>query len=223
MTTEGSRAALALDKYRKFINELDTWFRSIRVKYRARMKCGKGCTLCCLGLFDIPLPDAIRVADGYRRLPVSLRNEVAGRAAAVHAEIVREAPELETPYFLGSIPEERIDHLTDVVGNVPCPFLGADGICLIYECRPMACVLEGMPMVDVRDGLFDDWCGYNFTDGVDPALRKDLALDYYEIQETVERIAKSLVRKIPAFPGETATLFVPSVVVSYDVFWKELA
>ncbi len=35
----------------------------------------------------------------------------------------------------------------------------------IYE-RPMACRLEGVPMVDTRHGLLGDWCDLNFTGGV---------------------------------------------------------
>jgi len=35
-----------------------------------------------------------------------------------------------------------------------CPLLGSHDECLVYECRPLACRLEGAPMVDSRDGPF---------------------------------------------------------------------
>jgi Fe-S-cluster containining protein len=214
--------ASILDEYQKFLVGLDMWFRSVRVKYGDRMRCGEGCTFCCCGLFDIPLPDALRVATGFCRLPPSLKNDVAHRASIVHADLLREVPELENPFFLNSISEARIDLLTEIFSTVRCPFLNVDDVCLIYECRPSACVLEGIPMVDFRDGLFDDWCELNFTEGIDPALEEDLRLDYYEIQATIQHVTESLIERIPAFPKKEATVFIPSVVASFESFWYDL-
>jgi Fe-S-cluster containining protein len=211
-----------LDEYQKFLLGLDMWFRSVRVKYGARMRCGEGCTFCCCGLFDIPLPDALRVATGFCRLTPSLKNDVAHRASTIHADLLREVPELETPFFLNSISEARIDLLTEVFNTVRCPFLSMDNVCLIYEYRPSACVLEGIPMVDFRDGLFDDWCEFNFTEGIDPALEEDLRLDYYEIQATIQHVTESLIERIPALPKKEATVFIPSVVASFERFWYDL-
>src|SRR5213593_4789205 len=39
--------------------DLDGWFRHIRDRYAQHMKCGKGCTAWCYGLFDISLADAL--------------------------------------------------------------------------------------------------------------------------------------------------------------------
>jgi Fe-S-cluster containining protein len=211
-----------LDEYQSFIVELDTWFRSVRVKYGARMRCGEGCTFCCCGLFDIPLPDALRVATGFYRLSPSIRNDVTHQASTIHAELLREVPELEKPFYLNSISEARIDLLTDVFSTVRCPFLNVDDICLIYEYRPSACVLEGIPMVDFCDGLFDDWCEFNFTEGVDPVLEEDLRLDYYEIQATIQHVTESLIERIPALPKKEATVFIPSIVASFESFWRDL-
>lgn len=217
-----AQVASILDEYQKFLLELDMWFRSVRVKYGDRMRCGKGCTFCCCGLFNIPRPDALRVATGFYRLPPSLKNEVAYRASAIHSDLLREVPELEEPFFLNSISETRIDLLTDVFSTVRCPFLSVDNVCLIYEYRPSACVLEGIPMVDFRDGLFDDWCEFNFTEGIDPALEVDLGLDYYGIQATMQHVTESLIERIPAFPKKETTVFIPSVVSSFESFWYDL-
>jgi Fe-S-cluster containining protein len=221
MAEDGGVASI-LDEYHSFLVELDMWFRSVRVKYGARMRCGEGCTFCCCGLFDIPLPDALRVAKGFYRLSQSFKNDVAHQASTIHAALLREIPELENPYFLDSVSEARIDLLTDIFSTVRCPFLNADDICLIYEYRPSACVLEGIPMMDFHDGLFDDWCEFNFTEGIDPALEEDLRLDYYEIQATIQHIAESLIERIPALSTKEATVFIPSVVASFESFWHDL-
>ncbi len=218
----GGRVLSAMEEYQHFLMELDTWFRSIRVKYGSRMQCGKGCTLCCRGLFDVPLPDAFRAAAGYERLSPSVRKDVAVYAGSLHAGLLGEAPDLEEPFFLDRIPEDRIDRLADCFDDVGCPFLTTDGDCLIYEFRPSACILEGVPMVDVRDGPFDDWCGLNFTAGIDRVAEEDLRLDYYGIEATIQRISENLAEGLPLLPGKETTVFLPSIVVAFESFWRGL-
>jgi len=53
--------------------DLDQWFKQIRQRYAAQIQCGKGCTACCYGLFDISLADALEVARGFGNLPAPLR------------------------------------------------------------------------------------------------------------------------------------------------------
>jgi Fe-S-cluster containining protein len=218
----GGRILSALEEYHHFMMELDTWFRSIRVKYGSRMLCGKGCTLCCRGLFDVPLPDAFRAAAGYEQLSPSVREDVAVYASSLHAGILGEAPDLGEPFFLDRIPEDRIDRLADIFDDVRCPFLTTDGDCLIYEFRPSACILEGVPMVDVHDGPFDDWCELNFTEGLDRVAEADLRLDYYGIEASIQRISENLAEGLSSLPGKETTVFLPSIVVAFDIFWRGL-
>ena len=211
-----------LDEYHHFLMEIDTWFRSVRVKYGNRMQCGKGCIFCCCGLFDVSLPDAFRVAAGFQKLSASNRKDVLRRARDLHAGILQEAPKLAEPYFLDPVSEDRIDLLAERFDEVRCPFLTADGDCLIYEFRPSACVLEGVPMVDVQDGPFDDWCELNFTGGLDREAEEDLCLDYYGIEATVRRVSEQLAENLPDRSRSETTIFVPSIVVAFDGFWQGL-
>ncbi|MBN2242317.1 MAG: hypothetical protein JW793_06465 [Acidobacteria bacterium] len=219
---EGFGVLAALEEYRRFLTALDTWFRSVRVKYGDRMQCSTGCILCCRGLFDIPLADAFRVAAGFRRLPPPAKKEVLCSAQSLHAGILNEVPQLEEPFFLDRISEDRIDDLADRFDDALCPFLAPGGECLIYEFRPSACILEGVPMVDARDGPFGDWCELNFTGGIDREVEADLRLDYYEIEATVRRASESLGARMPLPPSKEATVFIPSIIVAFDDFWSSL-
>jgi Fe-S-cluster containining protein len=209
-------------EYDRLLLSLDARFRAVRTKYGNRMECGKGCIDCCTGLFDISIPDALRVAAGYHRLSPSTGNEVTLRAGSLNAELLTAVPELQSPFFLDLIAGDRIDRLAERFDTVRCPLLGEDDGCLVYRHRPLACILEGIPMVDVRDGLFDDWCRLNFTDGLDGGILRDLALDYTGIEATVESVSESLVMAAPSFPGRDATIFIPSVIAAYESFWKSL-
>jgi Fe-S-cluster containining protein len=211
-----------LDAYHRYLLELDTWFRSVRIKYGDLMTCGKGCTRCCCGLFDISLPDALRVAAGFRNLPASVGRDITRRSSLIHGEILLEVSDLRDPFFLHTLAESDIDRLAERFDAVRCPYLGDGDDCLIYESRPLACILEGVPMVDASDGLFDDWCELNFPDGIDKTLEQDLQLDYPAIEAMVQRTANILREAIPAFPRVETGVFLPSVAVTFETFWAKL-
>jgi Fe-S-cluster containining protein len=203
----------------KLLRNIDAWFASVRRTQASQMQCGRGCALCCYGLFDISLPDALEVMEGLSKLPDATRAQVSARSAEVQAVIARVAPELERPFLLSALNEERIDEIVDRAGSPRCPFLGEENECLIYEHRPLACRLEGAPMVDVRDGLFGDWCELNFTNGVPSDAIQDLRQDYYEIQEVEEKCAESLSQARWGQRHRRLTTFIPSLVVEYEAFW----
>jgi Fe-S-cluster containining protein len=211
-----------MDVYDRFLQDLDTWFRSVRVKYGARMQCGQGCTDCCCGLFDVPLPDAMRVAAGFKKLNSSMRAEVLQRSSFIHAKLLESDPKLHDPFLLSSDSGKDVDRLADRFDSVRCPFLYDDGGCLIYASRPLACILEGVPMVDASDGPFDDWCRFNFTEGMDRVVETDMVLDYYGIEAMVHNCTVTLLESIPALGRDPVTVFLPSIVVTYETFWEPL-
>jgi len=216
------KAAVVMDKYGRFLEEIDVWFRSVRVKYGDRMLCGRGCALCCSGLFDVPLPDALRVALGFQQLSPPEKKEVLVRSDSCHGPVLEAARDMKEPFFLDGLSEADIDRLADRFDDVRCPFLDNDDGCLIYPFRPAACILEGVPMVDARDGLFDDWCELNFTEGTDRTLEEDLALDYYRIETEVQRTTEILLELVPAFPRRKTSIFLPSIICGYNSFWSAL-
>jgi Fe-S-cluster containining protein len=206
--------------HKKLLRNIDAWFASVRRSQASQMQCGRGCALCCYGLFDISLPDALEVVEGLSALPDETRAQVAARSAEVQGVIAQAAPELERPFLLSGLTEDRIDQIVDQAGGARCPFLGEENECLIYEHRPLACRLEGAPMVDVRDGLFDDWCELNFTKGVPSDAIENLRQDYYEIQEVEERCSESLSQARWGKRQSRVTTFIPSLVVEYEAFWR---
>jgi Fe-S-cluster containining protein len=129
---------------------------------------------------------------------------VAGRSRIIQNEISRLAPELKTPYILSEISQEEIDRIADSLEKVRCPFLNERNERLIYERRPIACRLEGVPMVDAQDGLFGDWCKLNFTGGIDEEIKKFAQQDYYKIQKA---------------EGDIATIFIPSLIAGFEDYW----
>src|SRR5215831_3923672 len=161
-------------------NNLDGWFKQIREKYANQMLCGKGCTTCCYGLFDISLADAVEVACGFQKLPTALQQEIYSEAESQHRAIVSAATGCSEPTLFAE-DDPRIDEIVDSANTPKCPLLGRAGECRIYEHRPLACRLEGVPMVDIHQGLFGDWCELNFKEGVPEDATVDLERDYDRI------------------------------------------
>jgi len=209
-------------RYLRLMREMDGWFASVLMKHSDQMQCGKGCALCCHGLFDISLPDALRVAEGFSALGPAIRTQVALRATSVHERILAEAPELESPFFLHVLGEDRIDRVVDRVQSLPCPLLGSRNECLVYEYRPLACRIEGVPMVDAHDGLFGDWCELNFVRGIPPEALADLSRDYYEMQEIERSTSEGLSVSLLGKRWNDLTVFIPSLIVEFEGFWKKL-
>jgi Fe-S-cluster containining protein len=183
---------------------LDEWFASIRDRYANEMQCGRGCTACCHGLFDISLADADSVASGFRKLPPDVQSAVHLKAARLDSAI--------EPKFLAE-DDPRIDEVVENANNPPCPCLGESGECLIYDDRPLACRLEGVPMVDVRDGLFGDWCELNFKDGVSDSAKADLQQDYDAIAAADERRSAEAAETMNLSDHRLVT-FIPSVIAT---------
>src|SRR5262245_27802134 len=85
--------------HKKLLRSIDNWFASVRRSQASQMQCGRGCALCCHGLFDISVPDALEVMEGFSRLPDETRAQVAARSAEVQAAIRKIAPDLERPFL----------------------------------------------------------------------------------------------------------------------------
>jgi Fe-S-cluster containining protein len=209
-----------MQEYRKLLQDVDHWFSHILTSHAGRMQCRQGCALCCYGLFDISLPDAVVAAEGMLALPHAVREQVWARAVRLQDVILRQVPELNPPYVLDGPDNEGIDRIVEAADNPRCPFLGEQDQCLIYEHRPLACRLEGAPMVDARDGLFGDWCELNFTGGVSEEARRTLVLDYAGIQELEYSLTEGLAAGLLGRPAGGVTVFIPSLIAEFESFWR---
>lgn len=207
-------------RYRRLLDELDRWFTTVRAGNADQMQCRRGCVFCCHGLFDISLPDAALLVEGLRALPAPALAEAIERARRVHSEILARAPELKPPYLLAGKGAERIDRITEEVVGARCPLLSEQDECLVYAHRPLACRLEGVPMIDTHDGLFGDWCELNFTQGIPRQTQPSLMLDYGGMQELEDTLTEELSMQRFGRPQPGLTVFIPSLLAEFDSFWN---
>ncbi|HLO78527.1 MAG TPA: YkgJ family cysteine cluster protein [Magnetospirillum sp.] len=91
--------------------------------------CKAGCGWCCHQQVGVSTPEAIRIAAHLRTLP---EDEGAAIGARVR-EVAKRTQGMTTGQRAAS--------------KLACPFLGADGACMIYAVRPLRC--RGLHSIDV--------------------------------------------------------------------------
>ena len=115
--------------------------------YGDKIQCRKGCSKCCSQIFRITALDGWMIQEHVRSLPEPRKSELQQKA------------------------REYIDSLPLVEGEsakregVPCPALGTEGECTIYEARPVICRRFGMPIYDYKNPANVHACELNFKDG----------------------------------------------------------
>ncbi len=144
-----------MSDYRKILARADAHFSSVMREQPRNLQCGRGCSLCCYGLFEIGSGDVAMVAEGLASLHPQRRKKVIRRALEIvgltnHPNLRECSPEEKERFF------EESDSLA-------CPNLDDSGACLIYENRPLVCRTFGLPL---RDGAryLGDICDLNFGD-----------------------------------------------------------
>lgn len=118
--------------------------------YGDKIQCRPGCSKCCSQIFRITKLDGWMISEHLRSLPETRRNELQQKAREY----------LNQPGF-SSHP-----FLTKEGSNIfPCPALGNEGECTIYEARPVICRRFGMPIYDYKNPANVHACELNFKDG----------------------------------------------------------
>lgn len=126
-----------------------------------RILCRRGCSDCCGQVFRITEPEAARISQFVATLPADQQQrlrDAAGVYLARRAKLFRGAESWDSPVPTGQ--------------RLPCPALGPEGECGIYEARPIICRKFGVPVFHPPTGSVTA-CELNFKAGEpmdDPGL-----------------------------------------------------
>ena len=120
------------------------------------LQCGAGCSLCCYGLFEIGSGDVPVIAEGLEQLHPARRKKIIRRAL----EIVESSAH---PNLRECSPEEKEAFFDRTAGRRPARTSTTQGLCMMYEHRPLVCRTFGLPLREGRKYI-GDVCELNFTD-----------------------------------------------------------
>jgi Fe-S-cluster containining protein len=179
------------ETYTRILDRADDFFRSVSESQRQNLQCGRGCSLCCYGLFEIGSGDVPLIAEGLEKRHPSRRKMIIRRSQ----EIVQSS---NHPDLRNCSADEK-ESFFERTASTPCPNLNERGECLMYENRPLVCRTFGLPLRN-GDEYIGDICELNFTSapqGDREAAAWDLqwedalgAEDEYTIPEAILLVAR---------------------------------
>ena len=144
--------------YRLLLQRLDRWAAEAAGRHPGVVPCRAGCAACCHGPFDVTVADVELIRAAVGELPPAERSEVMQRARSLLDRLRATAPDWRPPWDIADLGDERFDTMADALAREPCPLLGDDGHCRIYENRPMVCRLIGLPMRSPAGRVIENAC-----------------------------------------------------------------
>lgn len=142
------------DSYKSILERADQHFAEVVREQPANLLCGRGCTLCCQGLFEITAADIAMLRDALDQLEPGVRSRIEERSRFI-------LESTSHPDLRGLSDKDKTEFL-ETTQAVACPNLDEKGLCLVYESRPLICRTFGLP---VRTGnqYTGEECELNFT------------------------------------------------------------
>lgn len=123
----------------------DDWFKRANAALLSQVPCHAGCSYCCIGPFPITQLDVSLLQEGLQRLTPDRRAHIEERAAEQVSALESAQPKLKESPYLDRWPDSDIDRLVNEFHDSPCPALDEDGLCTLYEHRPLICRSMGIP------------------------------------------------------------------------------
>ena len=153
------------------------WERAAAHTRSGDLLCREGCFGCCLGSFEISLPEALVLRAAVSALPEANRSRVRERAAGLAARFAASFPGDAVAGVLDPGRSEEEDAaFFDPLEHVACPLLELpSGRCAVYASRPVTCRTYGLAWREERT-VVHPACPLNLADAT-PAHTLETAVD----------------------------------------------
>jgi len=99
--------------YKNILQRADRFFQSVMASQPQNLQCGRGCSLCCYGLFEIGAADIPVLAEGLAKLHPMRRGMIVRRSVEIIATSQR-------PALRECSPVEK-EQFFDRTASTPCP------------------------------------------------------------------------------------------------------
>jgi Fe-S-cluster containining protein len=156
---------------RQLLQIVDAAFADSARRSGPHLVCRPGCTQCCHGAFAINALDALRLREGMAQLILTAPKkaaEVRNRADKYWKEFAPGFPGDPITGILGESEAEQ-EAFEDFANEAPCPALNPEnGLCELYEYRPMTCRIFGPPVRSQAEPHTEDGPKDDFSEDDDP-------------------------------------------------------
>ena len=200
-----------LKKYEEISSMADELFLRVQKDFPECVKCEIKCEDCCHALFDLTLIEAVYINYQFnKKFEGKMKEQLlekSNRADRKTYQIKKKA------YQDKESGKNEVDILMEMAAErVRCPLLNTEGLCDLYEYRPITCRLYGIP---TSIGGIGHTCGRSgFVEGRQyPTVNLDI------IQKKLYEISAEFVSRIKTRYVKMAEMLVPlsmAILTEYD-------
>lgn len=163
------------EKYEALVLKVESVFAQVKTKYPEEVKCQKGCADCCHALFDLTLIEALYVNSRFNeKFSGKEKNELLEKANKAD----RRTYKIKKDAYRATQEGKEEDAVIEEIAKkrIRCPLLGENDLCSMYDYRPIACRVYGIPQAIGGKGRT---CGFSgFKPGENyPTLNLDIVHD----------------------------------------------
>lgn len=183
------------EQYENLVRQIDGVVDKVKQEHGDCVVCKPGCADCCYALFDLTLIEAMSVKKRFdENFSGKLKHDILTYAESADRQIFKlkkQATEAEKKGVDGNQIIEKISKI-----KIKCPLLDDDNRCRMYEFRPIACRVYGIPTSAAGVG---HTCGLSGFDPGKPYPTLNMDVVYkqlYAISNTMVRNIKSKYRQM---------------------------
>jgi Fe-S-cluster containining protein len=198
-------------KYESLVAQAEKVFARVKEQYPDAVKCQKGCADCCHALFDLTLIEALYLNHQFNeRFSGTAKADLLEKASKTDRQIYK----IKKAAYRSAQTGKSEDAVVEEMGQkrIRCPLLGQDNLCEMYDYRPIACRVYGIPQAIGGKGRT---CGLSgFVSGEKyPTVNHDLIHDQLMI------LSADLVAALRSRHARMAEVLVPlsmALITDYD-------
>lgn len=198
-------------RYEAVTAEVDAIFTRVASEHPRLVRCGDGCSDCCLALFDITFIEGLYLNYHFnKQFSGTARSELLDRADRADRRI----QQIKRDAFRASRQGMRVREILDMIGKsrVRCPLLSEENNCLLYDYRPVNCRLYGIPTAS--EGIAHTCTLSRFAPGIPyPTVHME------KVHDRLLLLSRELVETLPTKNEKMFDMLIPvsmALMNSYD-------
>ncbi len=197
-------------KYESLVEQIDGVFKKVADEFPIEVNCNNGCTDCCFAVFDLTFIEALYLKTKFNeQFSGKNKHDILTEAGEIDRQLYKLKRDIvkKSEHEKGNL--EIIGHLSKA--RVKCP-LFLNSKCLMYENRPIACRVSGIPS---STSGFAHICGLSdFDKGKQyPTLNMDV------VYNQLYKISKELVKDINSKHRQMGDILAPvsmAIITDYN-------
>lgn len=188
-------------KYEALVSNVETVFSQVKDKYPEEVKCKQGCADCCHALFDLTLIEALYINSRFNeKFNEKEKHELLEKSNTADRLIYKIKKEAYRAHKDGKDEDAVIEEVAKK--RIRCPLLGETDLCDMYEYRPIACRVYGIPQAIGGKGRTCGFSGFKAGESY-PTLNLDI------VHDQLMALSSALVQEIRSRHLRMAEVLVP--------------